>query len=303
MKNFNNLTVVIVTYKTNKKILINCLKSIDERISVKIVENSKKFKDKKLISKKFRNTQIVCTGKNLGYGSGNNFGLRLVTTDYALILNPDIECDKDFFINVRKIIKMKKNFTIIGTHSINDNIFMPAGFFNTNKNNLYRKNFFIKKQKPLTPVDWVVGCSMMVNLKKFKSKNIFDKNFFLYFEEIDLCKYVLQNKGKIFSSSMLKVHHLGFQSSLASNKKFVSEANNLRDWHWMWSSFYYYKKNYNYFYAVFKTFSKFIKSFFKILFYTICFDNKNRNKYLYRFLGLLNSMIGKKSYFRGKSFN
>ena len=48
MKKFNNLTVVIVTYKTNKKILINCLKSIDKRIPVRIVENSKNLKIKNL---------------------------------------------------------------------------------------------------------------------------------------------------------------------------------------------------------------------------------------------------------------
>ena len=38
---------------------------------------------------------------------------------------------------------------------------------------------------------------MLINLKKFKNKNIFDKNYFLYFEEFDLCKSI-NDKGGYF---------------------------------------------------------------------------------------------------------
>ena len=71
----------------------------------------------------------------------------------------------------------------------------------------------------------------------------------------------------------------------------------------MWSYFYFYKKNYNYFYALNKIFGKLFRSFFKSIFYFITFDLNNRDKYLYRFLGLLNSIVGKKSSYRGKIFN
>ena len=74
MKKMNNLTVVIVTYLTEKKILLNCLQSIDKKTKVIIVENSKSFKHKIYFLKIFPNIEIVCTGLNLGYGKGNNFG-------------------------------------------------------------------------------------------------------------------------------------------------------------------------------------------------------------------------------------
>ena len=101
MKKSNNLTVVIVTYLTDRKILLNCLQSIDRNIKILIVENSKNFKEKAYFTKKFSNIEVVCTGLNLGYGKGNNFGLNKVKTDYALILNPDIVCKSNFF---KKII-------------------------------------------------------------------------------------------------------------------------------------------------------------------------------------------------------
>ena len=63
-----NITVIIVTYKTNRKILLNCLSSISRDINVLIVENSKKFDGKTIFLKKFKNLKILCTGTNLGYG-------------------------------------------------------------------------------------------------------------------------------------------------------------------------------------------------------------------------------------------
>jgi N-acetylglucosaminyl-diphospho-decaprenol L-rhamnosyltransferase len=95
MNNLKNLTVLIVTYKTNKKILLNCLKSIDKRVKILIVENSKNFKYSN-ITKKFKNLNYICSNKNLGYGNGNNFGLKKINTKYVLILNPDTICKKIF---------------------------------------------------------------------------------------------------------------------------------------------------------------------------------------------------------------
>ena len=303
MKKKTNITIIIVTYLTNKKILIDCLRSIDKKFKVIIVENSNKFSDEKFFLKKFNNIDIICTGLNLGYGKGNNFGLEKVETDYALILNPDIVCKKGFFNKIKQVIKKKKSFSIIGCQYSNQTTYLPAGFFNKKKHNTFVKNFFKKNKKKLSKVDWVTGCSMLINLNKFKNKSVFDKNYFLYFEEFDLCKSIINKGGSIYSSSDLKVHHLGFKGSFGANNSLKSESSRLRDWHWMWSYFYFYKKNYNYFYALYKVAGKFFKSFFKAIFYTLIFNKLNRDKYLLRFLGLLCSIAGIKSNYRGRRFS
>ena len=128
-----NLTVVIVTYKTPGKIILDCLKSISPEIKVLIVENSENFKHKKQILSQFQNVEILCTGKNLGYGSGNNYGIKSAKTDYILILNPDVICDKKFFENISSVILKAKDFSIIGCQYLYDDVFMPAGFFNKKK--------------------------------------------------------------------------------------------------------------------------------------------------------------------------
>ena len=302
MNKLNNITVVIVTYLTDKKILLNCLKSIDKKTKVLIVENSKNIKEENFFLKKFPNIEVICTGLNLGYGKGNNFGLKRVKTDYALILNPDIVCKADFFKKIIKLISRNNKFSIIGCQYSNKTAYLPAGFFDKKKHTAFQSNFLKNKQKPLIKVDWVTGCSMLINLKKFRNKNIFDKNYFLYFEEFDLCKSINDKGGLVYSSRDLKVHHLGFKGSLGSNKLLQNEASRLRDWHWMWSYFYFYKKNYNYFYALFKVSGKFFKSFLKAILYTFFFNKMSRDKYFFRFYGLLFSIVGMKSNYRGGRF-
>jgi len=294
-----NITVVIVTYQTPEKIILDCLESIDKNIKVLIVENSELFKNKEKILSKFENVKILCTGMNLGYGAGNNFGIKAATTDYILILNPDVICDKDLFSNTSALIDKTENFSIIGCQYLYDKVFMPAGFFNSKKNKEFKTNFKNDKIDELTKVDWVTGCSMLINLKKFENKKIFDENFFLYFEEFDLCKTLLKRGENVYTSKKLKIHHLGFKSSFDETLNDKRNINFLREWHWMWSTFYFYKKNFNYFYALNKVLGKFIKSFFKIIFYSLIFNQRERDKYKYRFLGIYNAILNRPSKFRG----
>src|SRR6056300_923155 len=296
MNSLNNLTVIIVTYLTQKKILLEFLSSISKEVKIKIIENSENFEFKKEILNKFSNVEIVCTGKNLGYGNGNNFGLKLTQTDFALILNPDLVCDNNFFSNLNSILQKNRDFSIIGCQYMYDRVFMPAGFFDSKKNKKFKNNEIV----PLEKVDWVTGCSMLINLKQFKNKEIFDKNFFLYFEEFDLCKSIIDKGNNVFTSSDLKIHHLGFQSSLGNDLENSKRANRMREWHWMWSSFYFYKKNYGLLKAFMKLSGKFFKSFFKLIFYSLTFQNIKKDKYLHRFLGILNAIIGNPSSFRDK---
>ena len=108
------ITVIILTYKTSLQTLKNCLNSIDKNINILVIENSKKFKNEKSLITKYKNLKIFCTGSNLGYAKGNNYGLKKITTKYALILNPDTICQKNFFKNINETIKNVKEFHIIG---------------------------------------------------------------------------------------------------------------------------------------------------------------------------------------------
>ena len=293
-----NITVIVLTFHTPENIILDCLSSIDKNIRVLIVENSKTFSHKDKVLSKFNNVDILCTGGNLGYGGGNNFAINEIKTDYILILNPDVICAKDFFSNIIDVIDVDKDFSIIGCQYSNDKIFMPAGFFNSKKNKEFTINLRKDKIDNLTKVDWVTGCSMLINLKKFENKKIFDENFFLYFEEFDLCKSLKDKGEKVYSSKKLKIHHLGFKSSFDENSNYKKNIDRLREWHWMWSTFYFYKKNFSYLYALRKILGKLLKSALKVILYSLLLNQEEKEKYKYRFLGILNSILNRPSSFR-----
>ena len=268
------LTIVIVTFKSDEKI-INCLKSISYNIPVIVVENSdnKTFKNK--IENIFTNVNCILAGENKGYATANNIGLKSVKTKYALVLNPDTILDKDaikFFFNTNEQIK---DFWLIG----------PANnqIINFNEND---SNF--------KEVNNLKGFAIFLNLSKF-NQDYFDENFFLFFEEIDLCRRVKKNKGKIYLDKNIFVKHDGASSVNKINKLDLEKT---RNWHWMWSTFYYQKKYKGFLVAFIIISPKLFSAIFKSLFYFIILNNKKREIYFCRLGGLLNSIIGKKAWYR-----
>ena len=139
---------------------------------------------------------------------------------------------------------------------------------------------------------------MLINLKKFKTKKIFDENFFLFFEEFDLCKRTLINGNLIYSSNKLLVKHLGFKGSFASDAKYEIEALKLKSWHYMWSQFYFNKKYEGIFISYIKGLASLLKNSVKVLFNIITNNELDTIKYKFRFSGLLSAMLAKKSSFR-----
>ena len=291
----SELTIVILTYKTNKDILLNCLNSIDNNIKTLIIENSNKFENKEEFLKKFPNLTIECTGENLGFGKGNNFGFKKINTKYALSLSPDTICDKNFFKNLNIYLDGKFDFTILGVNFYKEDIdrygHLPYGYFDKHSGT---KEF----NETLIEVDWIIGCAMIINLEKFDDKNVFDENIFIYFEDFDLCKRLTNTGKKVLSSKILFIKHIGNSSSISLIPSLRNASIKFRGWHWRWSEFYFYKKNFGYLFAHKKCTYKLIK-FMMIMAISKVTSNKEQydlNKY--SFLGLLNSILGKKSLYR-----
>jgi len=272
-----NITFVIVCFRSDH-IIDQCLKSINSDIKVIIVENSNNIFTKDRLEKKFSNTKVLISGENIGYGRGNNLGLSEVKTKYAFILNPDAYLDKYTLKELYEVIKiLNEDFSILA----------PEIF---NKKNLDKVE---NKKKEFIEVDFVKGFAMLLNLKKINFKKIFDENFFLFLEEIDLCKRIKEIGGKIYLIPKSIIHHNGKKSS---GSEFKIEL--CRNWHWMWSLYYYNYKHFGLLKAYKITLYKFISSLIKILLSIILIKKK---KYLinkYRLLGLINAYQGKSSWLR-----
>ncbi len=269
-----DLTVVIVTFKSQKNIH-SCLDTIPKDINVLVIENSNNEKFKLDLEKKYSNVECIIIGSNKGYAVGNNIGLRKVKTKFALILNPDTKLRKDTI----------DNFLLTAS---NNNDFWLMGPYNDQQKNLsFNSNNVIE-------VNNLKGFAIFFNLMKF-NEIYFDENFFLYFEEIDLCKQVKIKGGKILVDKNIVINHDG-ASSVENIKKIELEKN--RNWHWMWSTFYYNKKYKGFLIALILIMPKLISSIAKTLFFLIIFNKEKRDIYFCRMSGIINSILGKKSWYR-----
>jgi len=271
----NSITIVITSFRSEKKI-INCLNSIGSKYKVIVIENSNNYSIKKSLEDQYENVTCFLAGENLGYAKGNNLGLSKVKTPYALILNPDTVVHKDAIENFLKSSSKLNNFAIIG----------PA---EQNKKNKINDNI------KLIETDTVKGFAMFLNLSEFKNIGFFDDNFFIYLEEIDLCKRVKEQNKKIFLDSTIKITHQGGSSH---DEEYNFEMELSRNWHWMWSRFYYTKKYKGLFLALLLTSKKFVSSSIKYFFYLVINNKSKRLIYKQRVSGLFNAILGNSSWYR-----
>jgi GT2 family glycosyltransferase len=281
----NNFTIVIVTFKS-EKVIETCLNSIDQKYEVIIVENSKDASFKKNVESKFPNVKCYLTGSNIGMGSANNIGIKLAKTNYVLILNPDVKLTQNTMVNLTSEIELIDNFAIAAPIEITDLKKKNYGFFNSSHSKMSDCSF---------KVDYVDGFAMLFNKSRFKKNIFFDENIFMYWENVDLCKRTIENNENVYVIPKSEIVHFGAKS--VSNK-FFNEVEFSRNWHWTWSKFYFNKKHYGYFFALKKANIKLITSIIKYLFFTLTFNSMKKKIYLMRFLGLYNSIIGKKSWYR-----
>ena len=287
------LTVVIVTFKSDL-VIDDCIQSISDQINIIVVDNSNDEIFKKYLEDKYNNVKCILSSENLGMGPGNNLGLKHVKTDFAMILNPDVILEKNTIQEIINESKKINSFAMLAP--LSDNKKYP--------------NYKIDKKKPsdlnrvnhckVTSID---GYAMILNLKRlnqyetFKDNKYFDENFFMYLENDDLCKRLNKKSENIFVIQKAKIKHLGAK---AVNEKYAYEVELSRNWHWMWSKFYFNKKHFGFFIAVLKGLPNFVSSMLKYLLYRFINKNKKREIYLQRVLGFINAFMGKSSFYRPK---
>ena len=277
MKPNELVTLVLVSYHSEKN-LNKFLKQISNNYKIIITENSLNNCLKKEIEENYHNVKVLIPKKNLGNGGGINFALEKVRTKYAFYLDIDIELSEKSIEHLTEIAEIRNNWSILAPNL---------------RDYDYNSDHFIERdeQKKLSKMSFVEGCALFFNLKELHPYGFYDDRIFLYYEEDDLYYKYLKNKLDIILCENIFIKHFG-SSSTDMEHKYQIELN--RNWHYMWSKFYYFKKNYSYLRGLKETAGHLIKSLIKIpLFYIF-----NRNKFLIyknRAMGLLNSYLNKPS--------
>lgn len=243
-----DVSVIIVNYNT-KSLTVNCIKSVyasDTGYSFEIilVDNASSDGSVDLIRNLFPKVRVIENKQNTGFARANNQAAEVTFGRYLYILNSDTEIEKDVIEKIVSYGDTSTIYGIIGTKTVypggnldenfykfpsflSEFIFFAIGIYKSKDWPL----FHIKKYKnyPLTEpveVDVIAGCSMFVKRDVYKQLGLFNEEFFMYYEDVELC-FRLRKSGykcMYFPAALVKHIHMGSSKKKDGNFKLLVEC-------------------------------------------------------------------------------
>lgn len=188
-------------YAENMRRLQNEFSGIKDIILIN--NNIRKKISKNKVLDVLKNLKIIENKKNIGYGRACNQGMRIAEGEYVLILNPDIKIDGDSLKKLLSELMKNKKVNIASCKLLDEDGSLqhscrrfpslgallakriPFPFRYLFKKELDRYDMADYDHKSPRKVDWVSGALMLM-----RKRYLFDENYFMYFEDIDLCRKV-----------------------------------------------------------------------------------------------------------------
>ncbi|OGC87695.1 MAG: hypothetical protein A2142_09160 [candidate division Zixibacteria bacterium RBG_16_48_11] len=251
------ISVQIVTFNSAQTIS-NCLGSVyrsapKENLEILIWDNASGDNTKAIISQKFPGVKIFHSVENLGFGTSHNQLLEQAKGDFILILNPDAYLKNGCLTQLSKFLQNHPQIGAVGPKLV-----YPGGRFQISWGNF--PSFFQefetkrdwKKARSATPrdlaylekkylregyVDWLSGACLLVRRKALEKVGGFDPNFFLYYEDSELCLRLAKAGFRCYYFPAAETEHSLAQSTEKTpwTKEFRSRQSQLY-YYWKWKS-------------------------------------------------------------------
>jgi GT2 family glycosyltransferase len=238
------LSIVIVSYKGYKR-LIQCLDSLalfsgeNLKIEVIVVNNCPGDDEFKNLLKNYPAFRQIENSKNGGYGNGCNLGTSVANGSFLLILNPDTIVTEQALVKLVDFLKINPSIMATSCKQINGtgkesvawgpfpdyrNLtgVMRKLFSSGYKSQMKRKEGF--SSEVFFP-DWVSGSAILIRKDDYKRLHGFDEDFWMYFEDVDLCRRIRCSGGEIaFCTHITIEHHHGGSSRINMKTASITKA-------------------------------------------------------------------------------
>lgn len=227
------LTIQIVNFRS-RRYLRKCLFSIGENLpagieaEVLVVNND----EESLVEmaeklKNIGNLRVVEIQKNIGFGKAHNVGFEKSRGEYILFLNPDTKILAGALQGMLDVFERDKAIGICGPLLVDVDGKIQAECFGGRRtpfSTVRKKIFGWGKQPPrvgaeIFETDWISGGAMLVRREVFEKTGGFDENFFMYFEDVDLCLRVKKLGAKVAINPKARIFHESGQSFESEREK------------------------------------------------------------------------------------
>ena len=232
-----NLSIIIVNYKT-PDLLLRCINSILNTIPKEllfemiIVDNNSNDNSEKIIKTKFEDIIWIQKNENDGFGRANNIGIQKAIGEYVLLLNSDIVVAENTILECLKEIEKDKTIGVLSCKLLNDDgsnqksiYHYAADYLDVLNNNLIFDYFIKIKPKKIKAL---MGSFLLIPQHVLQNIGLFDPDFFMYCEELELCNRILKKGYKIKYIDNVVAYHKHGASSTDENwvikQKYLSNA-------------------------------------------------------------------------------
>jgi GT2 family glycosyltransferase len=235
-----DVSIVIVNYNV-KDFLYQCLLSIrasskNLKVETIVVDNNSTDNSLPELIPIFPEVNFIPLDNNIGFGKANNFGFEIATGRYILILNPDTLIQEDTLDKMFEYMERSPEVGIAGCKVLNaDGSFqLPCrrGFptpwaafcklFGLQnlfpKSKLFaRYNQTFRDENESYYIDAIIGAFMFARAELVKELEGFDKDFFMYGEDLDLCFRTYKAGYKVAYYHETQIIHYKGESSKRSS--------------------------------------------------------------------------------------
>lgn len=199
------VTIVIVNYN-GENVLNDCISSLKQidytNYRVVVVDNNSQDNSINKLRNAYPDVKIIQNKENLGVAEGNNTGVRYALkkkSDFILLLNGDTEVAKNFLTELIKRAQRNKKYLVCSKIYYFDRpkyLWYAGGYINWFSGTSFHTGEGKKDQgqyNQAKKVKYSSTCCLLVPNEVFRRIGLFDKKYFIYFDDVDFCARVIKN--------------------------------------------------------------------------------------------------------------
>lgn len=245
-----DLSIIIVSFNTSN-ILYQCLERVYKEIAslnaeVIIIDNASKDDSVAMVQKEFPQATLIASPTNLGFAAANNLGFHNAKGKYIVLINSDLLLHSGVLKEAYRRMEKERGIAAGGIQLMSGDgkPQLSSRRFPTPWRDLCQRTGLKGEPDDQCPYpDWIPGAFVIVRKNLLDACGGFDERFFMYYEEVDLCRRLKKHFGDIRYWQDLTSIHLGSASLQAIEGKHIIASREVGLWRFQ-SAFLYYRKQY-----------------------------------------------------------